>query len=195
MNWRERRWLLIGLGVLLLANIAFFFTYRVRYQQRVEALDVSLNHAREQLERARGRRASAERTLAGFRQIDRDIQTIYEDYWSTPERRLTQLLLELRALETRSRLVPQSTNFKLAEIKKEFGTREMGIQFTVSGTYEQIRQLINMVELSPHFVVIDSITLGQSGDPSARTLTMALQLKTLFKPDPADKTADEGAAL
>jgi hypothetical protein len=184
MNWRERRWLLIGLGVLLLANIAFFFTYRLRYEQRVEALEASLDKVKLELAQAKSRKARAERTLAGFRQVDRDIQTVYDEHWSTPERRLTQLLLELRAMENRSRLIPQTTSFALSETAKEFDTREMGIQFSVQGTYAQIRQLINLIELSPHFVVIDSITFGDSGE---QLLSLSLQLKTLFRPDPDSK--------
>jgi Tfp pilus assembly protein PilO len=182
MKWRERRWLLFALGLLLVANIAFFFTYRVRYQQRVEALEHSLQESKAGLQRAREQRLRAERTLSGFRQIDRDIRTVYEEHWSTPERRLTQLLLELRAMENRSRLIPQTTTFALSESTKDFGTREMGIQFSVLGTYSQIRQLINLIELSPHFVVIDAITLSESGEAGGQSLSMSLQLKTLFRP-------------
>src|SRR5205807_1245036 len=39
MIWREKRILLIVLGVLLLANTIFFFTYRVQYVSRLEDLD------------------------------------------------------------------------------------------------------------------------------------------------------------
>jgi Tfp pilus assembly protein PilO len=184
MNWRERRWLLVILVVLLVGNLAFFFTYRVRYQQRVEALDRASEAATADLEAAKERRARAEQTLAGYRKIDQDIQSVYDEHWSTPERRLTQLLLELRSMENRSRLVPQATSFVLTESRKEFGTREMGIQFSVRGTYSQIRQLINLIELSPHFVVIDSISLAEAGEEGTQLLSMNLQLRTLFRPDP-----------
>jgi len=39
MIWRERRTLLIVLGLLLAANTIFFFTYRVQYEQRLRDLD------------------------------------------------------------------------------------------------------------------------------------------------------------
>ena len=49
MIWQERKWLLIGLGVLLLINIVFFVTYRVRYENRIESLNDDLAIARENL--------------------------------------------------------------------------------------------------------------------------------------------------
>ena len=37
MIWREKRVLLIVLGVLLAANTVFFFTYRVQYKNRLQS--------------------------------------------------------------------------------------------------------------------------------------------------------------
>lgn len=186
MIWREKRVLLIVLGTLLAINVAFFLTYRVRYQQRVEALDVSLDQANASLEAARKRKAAAEQTLTGYKATTAEIQRIYEDIWSTPQQRLTAMILEIRDLETRSRMVPRSTSFNQTEEKKEFGTTAMSITFAVQGTYAQVRQLINLLELSDHFVVIDQITLNDMQTDS-QLLNLNLQLKTLFreKPDPS----------
>ena len=143
--------------------------------------------AKAALQKARSERVHAEQTISGFREIERDIRMIYDDHWSTPERRLTQLLLELRAMENRSRLVPQMTSFAMTETTKEFGTREMGIQFTVMGTYAQIRQLINLIELSPHFVVIDSISLTVNASGAVRLSTVPL-----ITPEELDAASKKG---
>ena len=39
MIWRERKIPLMVMGVLLLGNVFFFFTYRVQYQSRLHDLD------------------------------------------------------------------------------------------------------------------------------------------------------------
>jgi Tfp pilus assembly protein PilO len=185
----RRKWLLVVLGIIFLANVAFFFTYRVRYEERVDSLNRSLADAESQLQRTRERRQKAEDSLAGLRRVDQDIARVYDQHWSTPQQRLTRLLIELRRMETRSQLIPQSTSFALTEGKKDYGTTEMGISFSVRGNYTRIRQLINLIELSPHFVVIDSITLSDSSEADSESLTLSLNLKTLFKGEQQEEEA------
>jgi Tfp pilus assembly protein PilO len=189
MNMDRRKWLMVALGIIFLANVAFFFTYRVRYEERVESLNRSLTDAESQLQRTRERRQKAEDSLAGLRRVDQDIARVYDQHWSTPQQRLTRLLIELRRMETRSQLIPQSTSFALTEGKKDYGTTEMGISFSVRGNYTRIRQLINLIELSPHFVVIDSINLSDSSEADSDSLTLSLNLKTLFKGEQQEEEA------
>lgn len=177
MIWREKRWLLIVLGALLLANLLFFVTYRVRFQQRVEALDGRLDQTREQLASARAARAAAEKELATYRQIVTTVDTVYDRWWATPEDRLAPLLIELRSLAKRSGLVPRSISYSQAEAKKEGDTSSLTISFGVAGSYDQIRRLINLLELSDQFVIIDEITLGQG---SGEALHLNIRLRTLF---------------
>lgn len=190
MIWREKRILLIVLGVLLAINVAFFLTYRVRYQQRIEALQTTLDQANTTLSEARKRKAAAEQTLTGYQRTTVDIQRIYDEVWSTPQRRLTAMILEIRDLENRSRMVPRSTSFSQSEEKKEFGTSAMSMNFAVRGTYAQVRQFINLLELSEHFVVIDQVTLADPSDDS-QLLNLNIQIKTLFhqKPDPSQRAS------
>ncbi len=193
MIWREKRSLLIVLGVLLAINVAFFLTYRVRYQQRIQALDVTLDQANAALEAARSRKAAAEQTLTGYKSTTADIQRIYNEVWSTPQRRLTSMILEIRDLENRSRMVPRSTSFTQQVEKKEFGTRAMTMNFMVRGTYAQVRQFINLLELSQNFVVIDQIMLADPTDET-QLLNLNIQIKTLFHEplDPSEQSARRG---
>ncbi|HUF17861.1 MAG TPA: type 4a pilus biogenesis protein PilO [Thermoanaerobaculia bacterium] len=193
MIWREKKILLIVLGVLLAINVAFFLTYRVRYQQRIQALDMTLDQANAALEAARSRKAAAEQTLTGYKSTTADIQRIYNEVWSTPQRRLTSMILEIRDLENRSRMVPRSTSFTQQVEKKEFGTRAMTMNFMVRGTYAQVRQFINLLELSQNFVVIDQITLADSTDET-QLLNLNIQIKTLFHEplDPSEQAARRG---
>ena len=65
MIWREKRVLLTILGVLLLANTAFFFTYRVQYEARLKALDERLHESEDRLQRARNARMAAQQQKIG----------------------------------------------------------------------------------------------------------------------------------
>ena len=184
MIWHERRWLLIGLALLLGVNAVFFLTYRVRYEERVRELDERLSEARLQLDEARRDRVTAERRRAAYEQTRTDVETIYDDWWATPKERLAPLIVELRDLAERSELVPAgriyTTEDTGSERQREIEASTMAISFSVQGTYERIRQLINMIELSDHFIIIEQISLSDASQAGQEILTLNLRLTTLF---------------
>jgi len=187
MIWREKRTLLIVLGLLLAANTAFFFTYRVQYQNRLDDLDVRLAAAEDSLAAARAARLTAERQVQGYRKTEQDVAQVLDTHWSTQTRRFTALVAEVKRLAIASSLTPAAYVFDRADAttkssgrKDTVGATEVGMSFTVEGTYQQVRRLINLLELSQQFVIIDRIQLtAATGDK----LTLNLHLKTLFRDD------------
>lgn len=197
MIWREKRVLLIILGLLLAANAVFFFTYRVQYQERLNALEERQELAESQLAAARASRLRGEQRFASYRKIEVDVRHVYDDYWSTQDRRLTPMIAEVKRLAVASGIVPTSLSFDKMTVnttrtaastsasgsgsrrKTPIGVSEVGIAFSVAGTYEQARRLINLLELSSQFIIIDQLALASSGD--GQTLTLTLHVKTLFR--------------
>jgi len=193
MIWREKRVLLIILGLLLLANTVFFFTYRVQYVSRLQDFDARQEQAQGQLDQAHAARVAAEQQLAAYKKVETDLQVLYNERWSTPMQRLTALIDEVKRLAAASHLQPPSYAFTTTESKPiagttsgtlskgSIGTTTVGIAFTVQGTYEQARRLINLLELSDQFVIIDGISLASAGTETDKTLTLNIRLKTLFR--------------
>jgi hypothetical protein len=187
MIWREKRILLIILGALLLANTIFFFTYRVQYVSRLEDLDATQEQTKARLQQAHRLRITAEQQLAGYKKVQNDLQILYNERWSTPLMRLTALIDEVKRLAAASHLEPPSYSFTNSETKStnnirgSAGINTVGIAFTVQGTYEQVRRLINLMELSDQFVIIDGISLASTGAAAEKTLTLNIRLKTLFR--------------
>src|SRR5216684_2918790 len=187
MIWREKRILLIVLGLLLLANTIFFFTYRVQYVSRLQDLDARQAQAAARLDQARHARITTEQQLAAYKKVQSDLQVLYNERWSTALQRLTALIDEVRRLAAASHLEPPSYQFTAGETKNtsivsntkgSIGTTTVEIAFTVQGTYEQVRRLINMLELSDQFVIIDGIGLTSSSTaPGDKTLTLNIKLK------------------
>lgn len=196
MIWREKRVLLIILGVLLAANTLFFFTYRVRYQNRLDDLDARLEAAETRLQKAQTQRLRAEQSLRGYRQVERDVLEVFDEHWSTESRRFTALLTEVKRLAVASSLVPSQYTFARAETERvgtgrrreALGANEVVISFSVNGSYAQVRRLINLFELSQQFLIIQSISLAAK---EGNSLTLNLQLKTLFRDAPAATAAAE----
>ncbi|HEX7678851.1 MAG TPA: GspMb/PilO family protein [Thermoanaerobaculia bacterium] len=192
MIWRERRTLLIVLGLLLLANTIFFFTYRVQYVSRLQDLDAREAQTAARLDQARHTRITTEQQLAAYKKVQTDLQVLYNERWSTALQRLTALIDEVRRLAAASHLEPPSYQFTAGETKNtssivsntkgSIGTTTVEIAFTVQGTYEQVRRLINMLELSDQFVIIDGISLASNSSASGeKALTLNIRLKTLFR--------------
>ena len=191
MIWREHRVLLIVLAVLLVANAIFFFTYRVQYEARLKALDVRLQQSEDNLQRAHNKRLQAEQAVASYRKVQTDLQMLYNSSWATEPERLTRLYAEVKRLAAASGIVmPKTFSFARTEDREMqktggIGTVTVTISFTAQGTYQQLRRLINRLELSNQFVIIDAINLGSGSSPD--NLTLNVRLKTLFR-EPARST-------
>ncbi len=177
--WNERRaWILI-VGIVLALNTAFFFTYRVRYEERVDEAHARLESVKEQLSIAKGRRIEYEQQLEAHKSMVATIATVYDTWWSTPEERMTKLITEVRSLVEKSGLSLQSVNYSRGEVNEESSTTTVDIAFGVDGRYLQLRQLINMLELSEQFVIIDAVSF--SGSQPDGTIGLQLRLRTIFK--------------
>jgi len=215
MIWREKRIPLAILGVFLLANAVFFFTYRVQYENRLQGLEADKHAAEQRLAGIRAERAKTEQQIAAYRKAQVDLATIYNDKWATEAERLTALISEVKRLEQASQLIGRSHAFGKTERDANPnavpnanakttaagpGTNVVTISFTVQGTYPQIRRLINLLELSDQFVIIDAVSLSGTNEaaepatpggpppaagpaPVASTgpLTLTLRLKTIFR--------------
>lgn len=203
MIWREKRIPLAILGVFLLANAVFFFTYRVQYENRLQGLEADKQAAEQRLAGVRADRAKTEAQIAAYRKAQGDLNVIYNEKWSTEAERLTALINEVKHLEQASQLIGRSHAFgkseKDAKATPGLGTDVVTIAFNVQGTYAQVRRLINLLELSDQFVIIDAIALtgtneagpaapaAPAGGPppsivsSTGPLTLTLRLKTIFR--------------
>lgn len=186
MIWREKRILLIVLALVLLANTMFFFTYRVQYQSRLDSLDDRLAQVQGELDQARSSRIRAEQTLQSYRKVENNVLEVFNDHWATQQQRFTKLFTEVMRLAMASSLEPGSYSFQRGEAKRvssgarreTLGATEVNISFGVQGTYEQVRRLINLLELSRQFVIIEGIALNVADE---QTLSLDLKLKTIFR--------------
>lgn len=192
MMWRQHKIPLMVMAVLLLGNIFFFFTYRVQYQSRLTDLDTRMEDAQRRLQEAQRSRAAAEQQLASYDKVRADLQTLYNERWSTQSKRFALLFEEVKRLATASQFDPRSFNFARTESTQSankdtgIGSTVVSVAFTVQGTYQQVRRLINLLELSDQFVIIDGI--GLLGGSDDKSLTMNIRLKTLFR-DPVAPNA------
>lgn len=188
MIWREKRILLGVLAALLLANAVFFLTYRVQYETRLSAIDERLHATEGKLQQTQRARMTAEAQVAAYGTVQKELQSIYNSRWASQRERLTRLIEEIKRLAVASQLIPTTYSFAKTEFSKDArmpaGTNMVSISYNVEGNYQQIRRLINLLELSNQFVIIDSLALG-TGTGTGKDETMNIRLKTLFRDAPA----------
>jgi hypothetical protein len=84
---------------------------------------------------------------------------------------------EIRELARRAGLEPAAMSYPTEEVE-EYGLVKRYFTFGVSGTYVELRQFINLLELTPSFVVLEQVTL--SGGTQGEELSIRLSLSTLF---------------
>jgi Tfp pilus assembly protein PilO len=201
MIWREKRVLLLILAALLIGNVVFFLTYRVQYQSRLDDMDQRLAQAEGQLETTRRARAAADAQVQAYKKVERDIAAVFDDHWSTRPRRLTLLITEIKRLADASNAIPQTYTFGADEELKAatvaagqrggrqvaIGANEVSISYSVDASYDQIRRLINLLELSNQFVIIEGLSLSAGNE---NQLTLTLKLKTVFRDEQAPVAAN-----
>ena len=180
MIWREKRVLLIVLATILAANAIFFMTYRVRYAERVRDMETRLQQSEKMLQEAKTRRLAKQAEMNAYRNVLKTVDTVYNEWWSTPDQRLTRIIVEVQRLAKLCDLTPRTVSYSPETSTKGLPASGMNITFRVEGTYAQIRRLINLLEVSNEFVIIDEIALQETGTGGA-TLGFNLRLKTLFK--------------
>ncbi len=181
MSWRGRigrRHLAFWVPALafFLLNLALFSAYRLVYAGRVEGLRGTLETQEERLETLRGQSAELTALVATARDSRDRLESLYTDRFSTQRARFTAVTSEIRELARRAGLEPAAMSYPTEEVE-EYGLVKRYFTFGVNGTYVELRQFINLLELTSSFVVLEQVTLsGGEGEQ----LAIRLNLSTLF---------------
>lgn len=188
----ERWQLWLPALLFLLANVGVFSVYRLAYAGRIQALDDRVRVLDGERAKAESRRRELEAARAAAARSQADIETLYRDRFSTERQRLTRMIAEVKGLAQKAGLDPNRISYPVEEIE-DYGLVKKSVVFTVGGTYPQLRQLINFLELSSSFLTLEGVRLsGDSQQPGQ--LRIDLNISTLFAADPEAEAAPASAA-
>lgn len=174
--WRRRLALWLPPLLFFALNLGFFSTYRLVYADRMEAKKVDLEAREERLEGLERQADDLARLVATARGSRQRMEELYRDRLSTERNRFTAVTSEVRELARRAGLEPAAMSYPSEEIE-DYGLVKRYFTFNVEGTYVELRQFINLLELTASFVTLEQVRL--SGDEGAR-LKIQLNLSTLF---------------
>jgi hypothetical protein len=164
----------LALNVMLFAGAVYPLKARVRAaEERDRAAAAELLAAQHEDQSERG-------LVQGKARADTALQVFYRDVLPTSlenARSITYLRLDQLA-EQHHLVLPHRTAEPEANPK---GTlRRVRILMALQGNYDDIRRFIYDLETGSDFVVIDGVTLTQSGEPQG-ALELTLNLSTYYK--------------
>ncbi len=174
--WRRTLWLWVvplafcAVGLLILA------IYMHSFSGRVERLQNQLQASRHSLESYRAQRADGESFLLRVEQQRRQVEELYVRQFRTEEERFTAVIQEVKRLARDAGLEPSNLAYPSSG-KSAYDLAGRDINFSVNGTYRQVRTFINFLELSDHFLTLREVTLTGVSDEVRREPTLGINLR------------------
>ncbi len=192
--WQRYRWQWIAPAVFVVLNLLVYGFYRARYagtvdnlEGRYQAAEKELGLLRQETEDLQAFLTEVERTRGGLREL-------YEQRFATEEERYTEVNREIRELARRAGLAPQV----FSHLKTPLGkTRlvQLTLSFNIEATYDQLRTFINLLELSDHFLTLESVSMnGGKEDPRNPRLGVRLAVSTIFNGPREEARPSRGAS-
>ncbi len=189
--WRRKLWWWVPPLAFCLLNFGAFNFYHSAFAGRVDELQTLHRSAAVDLESLRQDRQELEGFLHRAGGSDEGVDELYGERFSTEAERFTKVLIEVKSLARQSGLNPTAFNYPKTNLK-EYGLIKRSIEFSVEGTYDQLRLFINFLELTPQFITLESVSLNDSGqDQRNPKLGIRLVLSTVFAADEPEPTSAE----
>lgn len=176
--WSRNPGVWLPAAVFVLANVLALAIFTGSFADNAEAGLGRLERRAEQLAQLKAKRSNAEEAVFNVRTSSEGLKEFYGDRLAPESEALTRIIAEVKDLANRAGLPPSSISYSKEQLEGQSLIRR-SLEFSVSGTYEQLRQLVNLLELSDSFLILEQVNLQGSneGDP---VLGISLSLSTLF---------------
>lgn len=169
--------------VVLLINVAWTVAFGSGARLRAADLESRLERAREEHASVASVRAEREQLWIGVTENRERLRSLYAERFATERERLTGILAELRDLAARTDLEPRTISYPEDELE-DYDLLRRSFVFRVDGSYANLRQFLHLLELSPSFLAVEQLQVGETGRGG---LSVAIQLSTLFSNEPASE--------
>ena len=179
--WRRRLWVWLPALALVIVNLVVLSTYRFLLAGQALLRSSRVEKSQEELVSLESDRVALEELLNRAALNRAKVDEFYARWVARESDRLTEVIAEVKDLARRAGV--QSSSFRYPEEDLEdFGLVRRSIDFTVTGTYLQLSQFINFIELSDHFLMLEDVRLRDSGQGDS-TIRVNLKVSALFLRD------------
>lgn len=183
--WRRTLWRWAAPLAFCVVNLVVLWIYFQFYSGRVERLSDELTQTQGYLENYRTELAENKAFLASLEEQEKQVGSLYKDHFQTESERFTAAIREVKRLAREAGLKPSNLSYPYSG-KAAYGLSGRDINFSVDGTYRQVRTFINFLELSDHFLTLREVGLTGTSEGNRREPTLGIQLKvtTYFHSNP-----------
>ena len=171
-----RLWLPALLFFLLALGLLVF--YRTALADDAELGQARLERRAQELATLRTERARLASYLERAAALEEGLGQFFGVRLASEAASLTRIIAEVKELSRQAGLEPQKINYDKEPIEGEEVMRR-SLVFPVEGTYQELRRLINFLELSDSFLILEQVRLrgDEAGDANLR---IDLTISTLF---------------
>ncbi len=172
--WNQNRPALIILCCLLAASGALFLLQTQLLEPKINRLSSQQSELQQQVRQRQLQVTTTGLPLSTAERIDEDLQKFRE---LIPEKLLfSEFIGELFSWAEQADLEIDQINYR-PEPLPESGLLSYGLNFSVQGSYEQIKHFIHQLENSARILIIDKISLAGANDPQQDQQGVALQIE------------------
>lgn len=176
--WRRNLWLWLPAAVFFLLTVVLLGVFALEFADETQVARTRLARRTEELDVIRAQRERAQGIVEKVRASEEGLADFYGRRLSTEREGLTRILAEIKNLCRLSGIPPTSLAYERQALEGQDVSRRT-ITFSVDGSYAQLRQLINFIELSDSFLILDEVSL-RGNDVEGTPLRISLKLSTLF---------------
>jgi Tfp pilus assembly protein PilO len=109
--------------------------------------------------------------------LDGQFEHLYEEVFGDLDDRLIRILREVGATTREAGLMPDSFSYSASEDRQTKHVR-FGVQFSVEGEYRQLRRLLEALQASPEFLIVEQLGITGEQDGMDRRLRISLRIAT-----------------
>ncbi|OGR29521.1 MAG: hypothetical protein A2091_03380 [Desulfuromonadales bacterium GWD2_61_12] len=175
--WRQNRTFPVAIAALLLVNLGLFLLLVLFLAPRSEVLE--REYIELQARTRQGKVVESETPQERFTRMETDLESFLA---IVPERsELSGLIAELYEQAGASGLVVQQVGYTPTEIP-EHGLLSYALNFSLTGTYGEIKHFIFRLEQAERLVIIEQMSLSAASSiDKPRQVTLNLRLTTYFR--------------
>jgi len=175
--WRQMLPVWLPAVILGLISLGFFFYQTSDSVGRKATLADDIDTLSTEVERLEivhalvmADREEVEDLQSGFRDIN-------DRVFSDLDLRLTRILRAVGSATREAGLLIGVYSYTAKE-EKRLGYVRFGIGFQVVGEYAQIRKMLNALQASPEFLIVEGLTLTKDDDSASRALNIGVRIST-----------------
>ncbi len=196
-NWRRHLWLWVLPLAFVVLNLLGVTFYRTAFAGQVERLEKRYLAADDNLKRIQNEIVVVREFLGRAESHREQTRLLHSERFQTEEQGFTRTIQAVKKLARDAGLQPASLSYPRKGLTGH-DLVQRSISFSVKGSYDQLRNFINFLELSEHFITLNSVTLGGGGKEQRNpSLSIKLVMSTIFTtlPPPPASSAGTGVPL